>query len=48
LLRDPARARAMARAARAVVERRYRWEDSARAVEAAWEAAAGMARVDRS
>jgi len=39
LLRDPARARAMATAARALVERRYSWEDSARAVEAAWEAA---------
>jgi len=39
LLRDPARARAQARAARAVVERRYRWEDSAAGVEAAWYAA---------
>jgi polysaccharide biosynthesis protein PslH len=39
LLRDPARARAMAAAARALVERRYSWGDSARAVEAAWEAA---------
>jgi glycosyltransferase involved in cell wall biosynthesis len=40
LLRDPAKARALARAARAVVERHYRWEDSAAAVEAAWVAAA--------
>jgi sugar transferase (PEP-CTERM/EpsH1 system associated) len=40
LLRDPARGRALARAARALVERRYRWEDSAAAVEAAWRAAA--------
>src|SRR5262249_56433440 len=47
LLRDPAPARAMARAARAVVERRYRWEDSARGVEAAWEAAAGTAHADQ-
>lgn len=39
LLRDPARARAMAAAARALVERRYSWEDSARGVEAAWDAA---------
>jgi len=39
LLRDPGRARSMARAARAVVERRYRWEDCAAGVEAAWEAA---------
>ena len=39
LLRDPARARAMARAARALVERRYRWEDSAAAVERAWQRA---------
>jgi sugar transferase (PEP-CTERM/EpsH1 system associated) len=39
LLRDPERARAMARAARAVVERRYRWEDCAAGVEAAWESA---------
>jgi len=39
LLRDPWRARALARAARAFVERRYRWEDSAAGVEAAWEAA---------
>jgi sugar transferase (PEP-CTERM/EpsH1 system associated) len=36
LLRDPARARALARAARSLVERRYRWEDSAAGVEAAW------------
>jgi sugar transferase (PEP-CTERM/EpsH1 system associated) len=41
LLRDPARARALARAARALVERRYRWEDSAAGVEAAWAAARG-------
>jgi glycosyltransferase involved in cell wall biosynthesis len=40
LLRDPAKARTLARAARALVERRYRWEDSAAAVEAAWAAAA--------
>jgi glycosyltransferase involved in cell wall biosynthesis len=39
LLRDPARARALARAARALVERKYRWEDSAAGVEAAWQAA---------
>jgi sugar transferase (PEP-CTERM/EpsH1 system associated) len=39
LLRDPPRARALARAARALVERRYRWEGSADGVEAAWEAA---------
>jgi sugar transferase (PEP-CTERM/EpsH1 system associated) len=43
LLSNPARARAMARAARALVERRYRWEDSAAGVEAAWHAAAGAA-----
>jgi glycosyltransferase involved in cell wall biosynthesis len=36
LCRDPARARAMAHAARALVEARYRWEASAAAVEAAW------------
>lgn len=36
LLRDPARGRALARAARALVEQRYRWEDSAAGVEAAW------------
>src|SRR5207302_5513714 len=41
LLRDPARGRAQARAARALVERRYRWEDSAAGVEAAWRAALG-------
>jgi glycosyltransferase involved in cell wall biosynthesis len=41
LLADPARARRLARAARALVERRYRWEDSADGVEAAWRAAAG-------
>lgn len=39
LLRDPGRARAMAAAARALVSRRYRWEDSAAGVEAAWETA---------
>jgi sugar transferase (PEP-CTERM/EpsH1 system associated) len=39
LLADPGRARAMARAARAVVERRYRWEACAAGVEAAWESA---------
>ena len=39
LLGDPDRARNMARAARAVVERRYRWEDCAAGVEAAWESA---------
>jgi glycosyltransferase involved in cell wall biosynthesis len=38
LLRDPARARAIARAARVVVETHYRWETSAAAVEAAWHA----------
>jgi len=42
LLRDPARARTLGRAARALVERRYRWEDSAAAVEAAWEASRGF------
>jgi sugar transferase (PEP-CTERM/EpsH1 system associated) len=41
LLRDPARARSMARAARELVERRYRWEDSVAGVEAAWRAAVG-------
>jgi glycosyltransferase involved in cell wall biosynthesis len=39
LVRDPVRARTLARAARALVERRYRWEDSAAGVEAAWQAA---------
>ena len=39
LLRDPARARAIAAAARCLVEQRYSWEDSARAVEEAWSAA---------
>ena len=39
LLRDPARARTMAAAARDLVERRYSWKDSARAVEDAWTAA---------
>jgi len=43
LLRDPARARAQARAGRALVERRYRWEDSAAGVEAAWRAAVEVA-----
>jgi len=43
LLGDPARARAQARAARALVERRYRWEDSAAGVEAAWRAAVEVA-----
>jgi len=43
LLRDPARARAQARAARALVERRYRWGDSAVGVEAAWQAAVEVA-----
>jgi len=36
LLANAARARALARAARALVERRYRWEDSAEGVAAAW------------
>jgi glycosyltransferase involved in cell wall biosynthesis len=36
LLRDAERARALARAGRELVERRYRWEDSAAGVEAAW------------
>jgi sugar transferase (PEP-CTERM/EpsH1 system associated) len=39
LLDDPARARAMAASARAVIEARYTWERSADGVEAAWEAA---------
>jgi len=39
LLRDPGRAQALARAGRALVERCYRWEDSAAGVEAAWVAA---------
>lgn len=38
LLRDRERAQAMARAARLLVERRYRWETSAAGVEAAWQA----------
>jgi sugar transferase (PEP-CTERM/EpsH1 system associated) len=42
LLREPARARALARAARALVERCYRWEDSAAGVEAAWRASRGF------
>lgn len=51
LLADPARARAMAVAARAVVERTYTWEASAAGVEAAWErarAVAGNASFDNS
>jgi glycosyltransferase involved in cell wall biosynthesis len=36
LLRDADWARALARAGRELVERRYRWEDSAAGVEAAW------------
>jgi len=36
LLANAARARELARAARALVERRYRWEDSAEGVAAAW------------
>jgi sugar transferase (PEP-CTERM/EpsH1 system associated) len=36
LLREPERGRALARAARGLVERRYRWEDSAGGVEAVW------------
>jgi sugar transferase (PEP-CTERM/EpsH1 system associated) len=44
LLRDPARARALARAARKLVEQRYRWEDSAAGVEAAWREAASTPR----
>ncbi len=43
LLRDAERARAIARAARAVVEARYRWEASADAVEIAWNAVSGRA-----
>jgi sugar transferase (PEP-CTERM/EpsH1 system associated) len=43
LLRDPGRARALARAARALVARRYRWEDSAAGVEAVWSAALASA-----
>jgi sugar transferase (PEP-CTERM/EpsH1 system associated) len=41
LLRDPQRARRLARAARSLVESRYRWEDSAASVESAWNRAAG-------
>jgi glycosyltransferase involved in cell wall biosynthesis len=37
VLRDPVRARALARAGRAFVERHHRWEDSAAAVETAWQ-----------
>ena len=44
LLTDPGRGRALAVAARTLVERRYRWEASAAAVEAAWEAAVAAAR----
>jgi polysaccharide biosynthesis protein PslH len=40
LLREPARARALGRAARRLVETRYRWEASAALVERAWDAAA--------
>jgi hypothetical protein len=45
LLRDPRRAREIARAAHALVERRYRWEDSAAGVEAAWLTAASTPRA---
>ena len=45
LLRDPARARTLARAARALVGARYRWEESAAAVEAAWRDAVGARRA---
>jgi glycosyltransferase involved in cell wall biosynthesis len=51
LLADPARARAMAAAARALVERTYTWEASAAGVEAAWELArdvAGNASFDNA
>jgi glycosyltransferase involved in cell wall biosynthesis len=48
LLRDPALARRLARAARALVEGRYRWEDSAAGVEAAWQAALGTDPTRRS
>lgn len=41
LLRDRERAQAMVAAARALVTRRYRWEDSAGAVEEAWASAVG-------
>jgi polysaccharide biosynthesis protein PslH len=44
LLRDPGRARGLARAARSLVERRYRWEDSAAGVEAAWQRAVEVRR----
>jgi sugar transferase (PEP-CTERM/EpsH1 system associated) len=43
LLREPDRARALARAARGLVERRYRWEDSASGVEAVWREALSSA-----
>jgi sugar transferase (PEP-CTERM/EpsH1 system associated) len=43
LLRNPARAGQLARAARTLVERSYRWEDSAAGVEAAWQDAWGTA-----
>jgi glycosyltransferase involved in cell wall biosynthesis len=39
LLASPDRGRALARAGRALVEARYRWEASAAGVEAAWTAA---------
>lgn len=45
LLRDPARARTLSAAARTLVTRCYRWEDSARGVEAAWVAAVAEART---
>ena len=44
LLRAPGRARVLARAARALVERRYRWEDSAAGVDGAWQRAVDAAR----
>lgn len=47
LLRDPGRARAMAREARNLVVARYRWEESARGVEAAWRDAVGGAAPAR-
>jgi sugar transferase (PEP-CTERM/EpsH1 system associated) len=39
LLRNPTRARSIARAAHELVARQYRWEDSAGGVEAAWQTA---------
>jgi sugar transferase (PEP-CTERM/EpsH1 system associated) len=44
LIRDPARARAMAEAARALVAQRYRWATSAVGVEQAWMDAAAHGR----